>query len=109
MLESFLKGLRLTGLPGKSAGPPAALPRRVAALSGTAGPGCKTALTARGARRPGRGIHGLFDGQIDAVVFSDSDDLDLDLLSLGEMVFHIVHIGIGDLRDVHQTRASAGQ
>ena len=44
----------------------------------------------------GRGLD-LPDGQIDAVGLVDADDLDLDLLSLAEMVAHLVHIGIGDL------------
>ena len=52
-----------------------------------------TALT-RGA---GRGIHSLFDGEVDAAVLVNADDLDLDLLPFLEMILHIVDIGIGDL------------
>ena len=45
----------------------------------------------------GRGIHSLFDGEVDAAVLVNADDLDLDLLPFLEMILHIVDIGIGDL------------
>ena len=45
----------------------------------------------------GPGIHSLFDGEVDAAVLVNADDLDLDLLPFLEMILHIVDIGIGDL------------
>ena len=45
----------------------------------------------------GRGIHSLFDGEVDAAVLVNADDLGLDLLPFLEMILHIVDIGIGDL------------
>ena len=70
-----------------------------------AGPAAGPALS-RGA---GRGIHGLFDGEVDAAVLVDADDLDLDLLPFLQMILHVVDVGVGDLRDVHQTRLAFRQ
>ena len=83
LLEPVLKagGLRRGGLAAEAA---AVVP---------AGAAHRTAL-ACGA---GRGIHSLFDGEVDAAVLVNADDLDLDLLPFLEMILHIVDIGIGDL------------
>ena len=90
MLEAVLKGggLRRGGLAPEAA---ALIPRRPS-------PGAAVA------RRPGRGIHGLLDGQVDPPVVIDPNDLDLDLLPLLEMILYIVDVGVGDLGDVNQPR-----
>ena len=51
----------------------------------------------------------LLDRQVDAVGLVNADDLDLDLLSLLQMLRDLADIGISDLRDVHQTGATLRQ
>lgn len=93
MLEPLFKGLRLTGSPAA-----ARMSTAVSRSSRTRGP-----------LGPGRGGGGLFDGQVDAVIVINTDDLDFDFLPLREVVFHIIDIRIGDLGDVNQTGPAAGQ
>ena len=56
-----------------------------------------------------RGRGDLLDRQVDAVGLVNADDLDLDLLSLLQMLRDLIDIGISDLRDVHQTGATLRQ
>ena len=53
------------------------------------------------ARIGGHQVHhpaeGLLDGQVDAVVVVDADDLYLDLLALGQQIVNIIDIGIRNL------------
>ena len=57
----------------------------------------------------GRRGRSFLDGEIDAPGLVDVDDLDLYGLPLGEKVADVLHIGMGDLRDVDQTGAAPGQ
>ena len=74
MLEPLFKGLRLTGSPAA-----ARMSTAVSRSSRTRGP-----------LGPGRGGGGLFDGQVDAVIVINTDDLDFDFLP-GEKVFIITN------------------
>ena len=51
----------------------------------------------------------LLDRQVNAVGLVNADDLDLDLLSLLQMLRDLADIGISDLRDVHQTGTTLRQ
>ena len=56
-----------------------------------------------------RRIIDLLNGEIDPVGLVDADDLDLDLLTLLQIIADLIDIGIGDLGDVHQSGAALRQ
>ena len=67
--------------------------------------GCGLARTLRCCGRLGRLLlfHSFFDGKVDTAGIVNTDDLDLHLISLVQMLTDIIHIGIGDFRNVNQT------
>lgn len=50
----------------------------------------------------------LFYGKVNATGIVNTDDLDANLLTFLQMILYFADVGVGDLRDMYQTRTSTG-
>ena len=88
LLQLILKGHRLGTLSGAGK------------AHGTSAAGAASSLAGRSARRTGRGILGLLDGQVHPAALIHTDELDLHSLPLLQMVLHVNDVSVGDLRNM---------